>query len=118
MQPYFPGSRPMPVAAKNAAREVTTTDAPTGRLSRYEPISPTQKHTTERQPAKITTPKKLFFSRMAVRAGKITRLEMSMAPMSRIPSTMVRAVRMASRVLQASTFNPVAREKLSSKVTA
>ena len=55
---------------------------------------------------------------MAVRAGKITRLEMSMAPMSRIPSTMVRAVSTASRVLYTPTFMPVAREKLSSKVMA
>ena len=55
---------------------------------------------------------------MAVSAGKITSEEISMAPIIRIPSTMVSAVRMASRVLQASTFSPVAREKLSSKVTA
>ena len=55
---------------------------------------------------------------MAVSAGKITREEISMAPIIRIPSTMVRAVRMASRVLYQSTRSPVAREKLSSNVTA
>ena len=81
-------------------------------------VSPTQKHTTEVTAAQRITPRKLLNSRMAVRAGKITSEEMSIAPIIRIPSTMVRAVRMASRVLQASTFNPVAREKLSSKVTA
>ena len=68
--------------------------------------------------ASTTTPKKLFLRRMAVSAGKITRLEMSMAPMSRIPSTMVSAVSTASRVLYTPTFTPVAREKLSSKVMA
>ena len=46
------------------------------------------------------------------------REEISMAPIIRMPSTMVRAVRMARRVLKRSTFSPVAREKFSSKVTA
>ena len=55
---------------------------------------------------------------MAVRAGKMTRLEMSMAPMSRMPSTMVSAVSTERTVLYSPTFTPVAREKLSSKVMA
>ena len=69
-------------------------------------------------PAQITTPRKLFSTRMALRAGKITRLEISMAPIIRMPSTMVRAVSTLSSVLYSPTFTPVAREKLSSKVMA
>ena len=41
-----------------------------------------------------------------------------MAPIIRMPSTMVSAVKMASRALYRSTRIPVAREKPSSKVTA
>ena len=55
---------------------------------------------------------------LADSAGKITRLEMSIAPIIRIPSTMVKAVSTDSRVLYSPTFTPLAREKLSSKVMA
>ena len=55
---------------------------------------------------------------MAASAGKITREEISMAPIIRIPSTMVSAVRRARSALYRSARSPVAREKLSSKVTA
>ena len=41
-----------------------------------------------------------------------------MAPIIRMPSTMVRAVSTLSSVLYSPTFTPVAREKLSSKVMA
>lgn len=95
-----------------------TTVAPTGVLSRYDAVSPAQKQATARMPARITTPRKLFLTRMAERAGKITRLEMSMAPIIRIPSTMVRAVSTERNVLYSPTRTPVAREKLSSKVMA
>ena len=105
-------------AARNTVRSDATTVAPTGVEKVKEMVSPTQKHTIEVAAAQRMTPRKLLNRRMAVRAGKITREEMSIAPIIRIPSTMVRAVRMASRVLQASTCSPVAREKLSSKVTA
>ena len=90
----------------------------TGVLSRYEPVSPTQKPSTDSTPASTTTPRKLFLTRMADSAGKITRLEMSIAPIIRIPSTMVKAVSTDSRVLYSPTFTPVAREKFSSKVMA
>ena len=83
-----------------------------------EAMSPAQKQHTDVTAAHTTTPRKLLNSRMAVSAGKITREEISMAPIIRIPSTMVRAVRMASRVLYQSTRSPVAWEKLSSNVTA
>ena len=50
-------------------------------------------------PEQITTPRKLFSTRMALRAGKITRLEISIAPIIRMPSTMVRAVSTLRSVL-------------------
>ena len=65
-----------------------------------------------------TTALKLRQMRMAERAGKMIRLEISSAPIIRIPSTTVMAVNTASRVLNSSVFVPVARLKLSSKVTA
>ena len=57
-----------------------------------EAISPVQKHTTLSAPAHTTTARKLLKMRMAESAGKIMRLEMSMAPIMRIPSTTVSAV--------------------------
>ena len=99
-------------------RLATTTVAPTGVEKAKEMVSPVQKQTTDVTAAQRITLRKLLNSRMAVSAGKITREEISMAPIIRIPSTMVRAVRIASRVLYQLTFSPVAREKFSSKVMA
>ena len=78
--------------SRNTARFTSTTVAPTGVPHRYEPVRPAQKHTTLKPAAQSTTPLKLRRRPMAVRAGKITRLEMSMAPIRRIPRTMVSAV--------------------------
>ena len=64
----------------------------TGVPHRYDPVRPMQKHTTLSPAAHSTTPRKLRSSPMAVSAGKITRLEISMAPIIRMPSTMVSAV--------------------------
>ena len=55
---------------------------------------------------------------MAESAGKMMRLEISIAPIMRMPSTTVSAVSSESRVLYRPTRIPVAREKFSSKVTA
>ena len=95
-----------PQDARNTAKLAATTEAPTGVDHTQEAVSPAQKHTTAVTPAQIMTPRKLLNSRMAVRAGKITREEISMAPIIRMPSTMVRAVSTASRVLYRSTFSP------------
>ena len=81
-------------------------------------VSPAQKQTTEVTAEQRITPRKLLNSRMAVRAGKMMREEISIAPIIRIPNTMVRAVRMAISVVYRFTFRPVAREKFSSKVIA
>ena len=113
-----PRTRRTPQHNRKISRSTTTTEAPTGVLSRYEPVRPTQKPSTDSTPASTTTPRKLFHSRMAVSAGKITSEEISMAPIIRIPSTMVKAVSTDSRVLYSLTFTPVAREKFSSKVMA
>ena len=53
----------------------------------------------ESTPDTITTPLKLLKSRMAVRDGKIMRLEISMAPIILIPITIVTAVKTAIRTL-------------------
>ena len=62
-------------------------------------VRPAQKHTTDVTAAERITPRKLRKSRMAVRAGKMMRDEISIAPIIRMPSTMVRAVKIASSVL-------------------
>ena len=60
---------------------------------------PIKKQTTELTAEKITTVLKRLHSRMAVRAGKIINAEISMAPIIRMPKTMVMAVRMARSIL-------------------
>ena len=47
----------------------------------------------------MTTPRKLLRTRIAESAGKIIRLEMSIAPIMRMPSTIVSAVSTESTVL-------------------
>ena len=79
---------------------------------------PSTKQLTEMTAAQITTRLKLLQTRMAERAGKMIRLEMSSAPIIRMPSTTVMAVSTARSVLYSSVLVPVALEKVSSKVTA
>ena len=57
------------------------------------------KRQIESTPDTITTPLKLLKIRMAVRDGKIMRLEISMAPIILIPITIVTAVKTAIRTL-------------------
>ena len=66
----------------------------------------------------ITTARKRENTRMDVSAGKIIRLEMSIVPMMRMPTTMVTAVSTAMSRLYSPAFSPVARANASSKVTA
>ena len=79
---------------------------------------PMQKHTTATAPEDHTTARKLLKIRMEVNAGKMIRLEIIIAPIICIPSTMVTAVSTAINILYADTLTPVALAKLSSKVTA
>ena len=60
---------------------------------------PKRKHTTEITAAQITTPRKLRQIFIAPSAGKMIRLEISSAPIMRMPSTTVTAVSTASSVL-------------------
>ena len=79
---------------------------------------PSRKFTTDTTAAQIVTERNVPNTRMAVSAGKMMRLEMSSAPIMRIPSTIVTAVSTARSILYACVCTPVARENVSSKVTA
>ena len=61
---------------------------------------PMQKQITDKIPEDHTTPLKLLNTRMEVSAGKMIRLEISIAPIIRIPSTMVTAVKTAISTLK------------------
>ena len=76
-----------------------------------------KKHTSDKIADTQMTERKRLHTRMAVKAGKMIRLEISIAPINRIPSTTVTAVRAASRRLYSPVGTPVARAKVSSNVT-
>ena len=78
---------------------------------------PSRKFTTDTTAAQIVTERNVPNTRMAVSAGKMMRLESSIAPIMRIPSTTVSAVRTDRIVLYVPTRTPVARAKDSSNVT-
>ncbi len=82
--------------------------APAGVSSRYEAMVPTVKQKSDRPAAQSTTDLKLRHTRMAERAGKMMRLEMSSAPIIRMPSTTVIAVSTARRLLYSSVLVLVA----------
>ena len=58
---------------------------------------PMQKQITDKIPEDHTTPLKLLNTRMEVRAGKMIRLEISIAPIIRIPITMFTVFKTAIR---------------------
>ena len=80
-------------------RFVVTMLAPAGVERANEAVIPTIKQTTERIVAQRITLKKLRKMRIADSAGKTIRLEIIMAPIRRIPMTIVRAVRTAMSAL-------------------
>ena len=65
-----------------------------------------------------TTPRKLPASCIAPSAGKMMRLEMSMVPTMRMPTTTVTAISSASSPLYSPTRTPALLANGSSKVTA
>ena len=73
--------------------------APVGVSRKYDAVMPTRKHATEMTAAVTTTARKLLQRRIAESAGKMMRLEMSSAPIMRMPSTTVTAVSTARSVL-------------------
>jgi hypothetical protein len=97
---------------------MSTTLAPVGVAYIYEMTIPAKKHSIETRAEQTVTLKNFLNRRIELRAGKIIRLEISMAPIMRIPSTIVRAVKIAMSVLYKPVFIPAAFAKVSSKVTA
>ena len=102
----------------NTARFASTTHGPVCKEKRQAEIKPTVKQKKEIAAEQIITLLKALHSRMELRAGKIIRAEIMIAPIIFIPITTVTAVRTDISILYRPVFNPVACEKLSSKVTA
>jgi len=95
-----------------------TTLAPVGVAYTYEMMTPVKKHSIETTAEQTVTLLNFLNIRIELRAGKIIRLEINNAPIMRIPSTMVRAVKKAISILYRPVFIPVALAKVSSNVTA
>ena len=85
--------------AKNTIRFTATMLAPVGSSRANEQIMPITKHTTDITAEQIATDLKLLQRRMELSAGNIIRLEISRAPIMRIPRTTVTAVSTAITVL-------------------
>ena len=83
----------------NASRFTVTMLAPAGVERVKEANIPEIKQIIERAAAKITTLKKLLKIRIELKAGKTIRLEIIIAPISRIPITIVREVKTAIKAL-------------------
>ena len=64
-----------------------TTVAPVGVAMKYDATKPKRKAKVDTIAAPITTPLKVWQKRMAVRVGKIIRLEIRSEPSKRMPST-------------------------------
>ena len=103
---------------KNAIISAATTVEPTGVPASIEKSIPAAAQKTEISAEKITTGRKLLNSLIADRAGKITNADISREPTKFIASTIITAVITAISRLYAPALTPVARAKLSSKVTA
>ena len=102
----------------NIIKFTITTVAPVGESSINEENIPIMNAITETIAEVITTAPKLLHTRRAERAGKIIRLDISIAPIIRIPITLVTAVKTAIRELKRVVFVPVAFANESSKVIA
>lgn len=90
---------PISQNSPNASTFTITTLAPAGVEYRKEAVIPKKKQQTDTTADVITTPLKLRQTRIAVSAGKMMRLEISIAPIMRIPTTIVTAVKNASSIL-------------------
>ena len=109
-----------PTAAniKNMIRFATTILAPVGADHIKEATSPIKKQITESIADEIVTLRKLLNTRIDVNTGKIIRLEIIIAPIKRIPTTIVKAVSNAIMRLYFDEDIPPAVAKGSSNVTA
>ena len=81
------------------ARFVNTIQELAGMSNKKENTIPATMHTTDTAEDVATTCPNVLQTRMAVSGGKMIRLEMSREPTSRIPMTMVTAVRHAITIL-------------------
>ena len=113
-----PARIPVTEQSANAATSTATIVDPTGVPARMEMTIPEKAHTTDKAAEQTVTPLKLRNSRMADRAGKITRAEIRRDPTRFIASTMMTAMTTATRRLYVSARVPVALAKSSSNVTA
>ena len=77
----------------------TTILAPAGSEKAKDTTIPARKQIIEIIAELVTTLLKLLKTRIDVRAGKIIRLEISMVPMIRMPTTIVIAVNKAISIL-------------------
>ena len=73
--------------------------APVGRFASTERDIPRIKHMTDIKDEHIITLLNVLHTRIDVSEGKITRLEMSSAPIRRMPRTIITAVSIAIREL-------------------
>lgn len=108
----------MIVKMTNAMISMATMVDPTGVPCKIESKIPTVAQQTESTAEQMVTERKLFNTRMADSAGKITNAETNNEPTRFIANTMITAIRMAINKLNRLTFVPTARAKFSSKVTA
>lgn len=92
--------------------------APVGTAYMHEISKPVVKQTTEITAVLTVTALKVLNSLIALSDGKIISAEISIAPIRRIPTTTVKAVSTAMKQFISFVLRPVARAKLSSKVTA
>ena len=91
----------MPATAKITKQIAftATTLAPVGVSKIYAPTKPTIKLRVDTAAEHITTPRKLRKKRIEVSDGNMSSEEIRIAPIRRIPITIVTAVRMATTVL-------------------
>ncbi len=80
-------------------RLIITIVEPAGVKILYDRASPHIKQIDEKTAEKITTDLKLLHIRIELSEGKIRRLDISNAPMSRMPITVVMAVKRAISML-------------------
>lgn len=85
----------MIVNIKNAARSAATIVLPTGVPARMEIKRPATEQKTETTAEQRVTERKLLNTRIAERAGKITRAEIKSEPTRFIASTMITAIMIA-----------------------
>ena len=86
---------PTAVNSRKAARSTATIVEPTGVPARTEIKRPVSEQITETTAEHIVTERKLLKTRIAERAGKITRAEIRREPTRFIASTMIIAIMIA-----------------------